>query len=195
MDERFAGLNKIPDQPAARLLAQANMKLETKLSAPANADVATVLSELDQKGAIGDILRLMAAALPPRERTWWACLSGRDLVGPESEPPQTLLSAEAWVYSPGEQTLADAYDALQLADPDDKTAGCATAAVYGNGKLGPGDLAEHEAPPGAMQAVVLATVIDAMNESADNSEEYLNVAVERALDIARGGNGKSRPAA
>jgi hypothetical protein len=195
MDDRFAGLKKIPDQPATKLLAQANMKLETQLSAPANADVATVLRELDQKGAVGDMLRVFSVALPARERTWWACLSGRDLVGPATEIPPTLQAAEAWVFNATDETYSDAYDALQLADPGDKTAGCATAVVFGNGKLGPGDLAEHDAPPGAVQSAVLVTVIDAMTESADNSEEYLQVAIERALDIARGGNGKSKNAA
>lgn len=192
MGDRFDGLTKIPDKPATKLLAEANMVLETKLASPANADVSTVLRELDQKGALGDTLRVLAAALPARERTWWACLSGRDLVGSATEIPLTLQAAEAWVFNPSEETYSDAYNALQLANPGDKTAGCATAVVFSKGKLGPGDLGDHDAPPGAVQSAVLVTVIDAMTESADNSEEYLKVAIERALDIARGGSGRSK---
>ncbi len=49
MNERFADLTKLPRQPAARLLALANAKLQTPLESPASAPVEAVLAELEGK--------------------------------------------------------------------------------------------------------------------------------------------------
>ena len=85
MSERFKNLKKIPDQPAARLLAAANAQLKTKLKTPANASVETVLEALAEVDAKVDMLRLLSVALPPRECVWWACRAGHDVLGPEGK--------------------------------------------------------------------------------------------------------------
>ena len=48
MSEKFQNLIKIPEQPAARLLAIGNTKIEMKLKAPVSATVAVVLGELEK---------------------------------------------------------------------------------------------------------------------------------------------------
>ncbi|OZA10157.1 MAG: hypothetical protein B7Y02_11245, partial [Rhodobacterales bacterium 17-64-5] len=90
MSERFSGLTKLIRQPAARLLAHANAELDTELTSPASASVEVVLAELDQKGAVIDMLRLLSVALPPRERVWWACLAARDSLAPGAKVPPPL---------------------------------------------------------------------------------------------------------
>ena len=60
MSERFQGLVKFPTVPVAKLLSQCNVTLMTRLDAPANAPADVVLAELDQKGALVDLLRLLA---------------------------------------------------------------------------------------------------------------------------------------
>ncbi|MEO1279625.1 MAG: hypothetical protein AAFV77_11775, partial [Planctomycetota bacterium] len=44
-----------------------------------------------------DMVRLISVCLPAREVVWWACLAGRDLVGPDGDS-LCLKSAEAWVF-------------------------------------------------------------------------------------------------
>jgi hypothetical protein len=190
MTQRFADLKKVPDQPAVRLLALANARLQTKLSTPANASVQAVLEELERAGAFVDMLRLMSVALPPRERVWWACLAARDILGsqPDAVPPP-LLAAENWVRKPSDEARDAARAAIDLADMEDDTVFCANAVVFCDDTLGPGDLAKHPAPPGAAQTSAFGMNICALGTGTDplKTADYL---LDRGVDIARGGNGK-----
>ncbi len=190
MDTRFEGMKKIPQQPAARLLAQTNIRLETPLSGPASASVPAVLAELSQAGALVDMLKLMAVSLPPRECAWWACLAARDVIGPEAEPTPALSAAEAWVFRPGEDTRQAAKVALDAADIGDPTSDCASIAVFADGTLGPGDLNVHDAPPGACSAMALGMNVSAMQAVGGDIMAAAQVMLDRALDIARGGSGR-----
>lgn len=184
---------RVPDEPAARLLARANQSLLTKTDTPANAGVEEVMRALDAADAERDMLVLMAVALPARQRTWWACLSARDLLGAAAEGSETLAAAEAWVRSPSDETYAHAFDALQRAEPVDPAAHCSRSVVYSGGKLGPGDLMEHDAPPGAAETAALTMVIDALSATADNPKAYVSLLIDRAIDLAKGGSGKVTP--
>lgn len=192
MSERFAGLNKVSKEPAARMLALANAKLKTKVQGPASAGVAEVLAELAANEAHVDMLRLLSVALPPRERTWWACLAGRDVLGltPDTVPP-TLLAAEDWVRKPSDQARVTLRAALDMVEVEDDTALCATAAIFADGTLGPGELSHHPAPPGAAQAAVFGMNIMAIGKGGTDFATEANRLIDRALDIARGGNGSS----
>ena len=188
--ERFADLKKVPRQPAARLLALANAKLGTPLSTPASAPVEAVLAELAEKDALVDMLRLLSVALPARERVWWSCLAARDVIGAGIEPPPPLKAAEAWVFKPTEEMREAARAALDLAEVDDDTVHCATGVLYCDGTLGPGSLAEHPAPPGAAEICAFAMNVIALGQRPDAFPTFGQLLVERALDIARGGNGR-----
>ena len=188
--ERFSGLKKVPRQPAARLLALANARLDTALAAPASAPVEEVLAELASKGATVDLLRLLAVALPVRERVWWACLAARDTLAAGADAPPPLKAAEAWVFRPTEENRAAVQAALAVADIDDDTVHCATAVLYCDGTLGPGDLAQHPAPPGASELCAFAMTVIALGARSAEFDAFGQVLVDRALDIARGGSGR-----
>lgn len=193
MSARFANLKKVPNQPAVRLLAMANAKLDTKLTSPANASVEVVLNELDQAGATLDMLRLMSVALPARERVWWSCLAARDVIGPNPEVvPASLLAAEQWVRKPSDEARDAARQAAEIADIDDDTVFCATAVVFCDDTLGTGDLAQYPAPAGAAQTAAFSMNVFAMSAGAD-LVATTNYLVDRAADIARGGNGNIAP--
>jgi hypothetical protein len=192
MSKRFENLKKIPAEPAAKLLAMTNTKLQTKISAPVSAPVPVVLAELEEKGAKIDILRLLSVAIPPREATWWACLAARDLVGEEAKVvPSPLAAAEKWVFKPTPENRAAANDAFTNAENDDDTVYCAMAANYADGTLGPGDLSQHPAPPNGVSAAVFAMNLLAMRANVDRMQVFLDILIDRGLDIARGGNGKA----
>lgn len=193
MTTDFANLSKVPDQPAVRLLAMANAKLGIRVNAPANASVSTVLKELNMEGAYIDMLRLMSVALPARERCWWACLAAHDVAGPgEENVPAPLLAAEKWVRSPSEENREAARIAVDLAEMDDDTVLCAVAVVFSDDTLGPGNLAQYQAPAGASQSAAFGINIMAMTRGAD-IDGTARLLIERAIDIARGGNGNIAP--
>lgn len=191
MNERFSDLVKLPQEPFAKVLATANIQLKTRLDAPASAPAAVALSELQEKGAWVDLMLALATLLPGRERVWWACLAARDYIGPKSEKdPAPLSMAEAWVFEPTDENLNHVSSALDHAYVDDDTTHCAVSALYAGGTLGPGDLAQHPAPAGASEAAAFAMNMVALSELSDKFETHMQLLIDRALDIARGGNGR-----
>lgn len=197
MNNRFANLKKVPPQPAARLLAMANLKLDTELQAPVSAPVDVVLAELDAKAAFPDTLKLLSVALPPREAVWWACLAGRDLLAanPKLKPPRTLEAAEAWVFRPTEENRAAVQKSVDTAENDDDCVWCAMAAIYSAGNLGVGHMSEYPVAPEALPAMVIKMVISSLSVHAADFEDHCRLVVDRALDIARGGSGQITPQA
>ncbi len=194
-NDRYKDLKKLPDDPAAKVLAQANVMLKTQLESPASAPAEVVLAELDKKGEWLDILLLLAVLLPPRERVWWACLAARDYIGPKSDKdPPSLVAAETWVFDPTEENCETARASLDHAYVDDDTVNCAVSVLYADGTLGPGDLAQFPAPAGAAEAAAFAMNVVALSELSDRFDAHTQVLIDRALDIARGGNGRVKPA-
>jgi hypothetical protein len=192
MAKRFEGLEKIPRQPAARLLALANARLGVKVDSPAAAPVHEVLAELDGKSAVVDMLRLLAVSLPPRERVWWACLAARDLVAAGKAPATIVEAVEAWVWEPSEETMIRIRRAIDAAESDDETVLCGNAAMMSGGKLGPEELAQFDAPPGGSEAYALVMNAQSLG-IAEAPDLYGHYLVDRALDIARGGQGDLPP--
>ncbi len=192
VSERFADLKKVPKQPAARMLALANARLETRLKSPASAGVSDVLTELEKADALVDILRLLSVALPGRERAWWACLAARDLLGPAPEKvPATLIAAENWVRQPGDPTRLAVRAALDAVESDDDMSLCATSALFADGTLGPGELSHHAAPAGAAETAAFGMNVMALGALSRDFTLEANRLIDRALDIARGGNGRA----
>jgi len=189
MSDQFSNLTKIPQEPAARLLATANVKLETEIDAAASAPAQAVLAELHEKGAVIDSIRLFSVLLPPRERVWWSCLAARDVIGAGADATPSMTASEAWVFKPTEENREAARASLEHADVDDDTVLCATSVLYSDGTLGPGDLAEFPAPAGASEIAAFAMNVVALNVHSDKMDEYGQMLIDRAVDIARGGNG------
>ncbi len=191
MSDRYKDLVKFSNEPFAKVLAHANIRIKTRLDSPASSSAEVVLTELEEKGAWVDLMLSLATLLPGRERVWWACLAARDYVGPKSkDDPPPLAAAETWVFEPTDENLNQVSSALDHAYVDDDTSHCAVSALYASGKLGPGDLAEYPAPAGASEAAAFAMNMVALSELSDKFESHMQVLIDRALDIARGGNGR-----
>ncbi|WP_299963770.1 hypothetical protein [uncultured Roseobacter sp.] len=182
-------LSKLPRGPLARILTRNGVTLQTALDAPAGAPASAVLEELTEKRATLDMLQLLAHALPAREATWWACLAARQM-GAQST---AVSAAEAWVRQPGFDTRLAARAALDAARPDDDTAFCALAACFADGTMGPGELDDHPAPPGAVGAAVYGMLLIAIYANETDAEARTGLFLTRGLDIARGGNGQREP--
>ena len=188
MENRFANLTKVPEQPAARLLAAGNAKLRTQLTSPASASVEVVLNELQAAEAWIDMVRLLSVSLPPRECVWWACLAGRQVIG-EKGQSLCLDAAEAWVFEPNDEKREKVRAVLETSASGDKAAPAATAALYAPGTLGPGDMHDHPAPPGIVGACAFGVNLRTLQVVEDPQHQF-QVMIDRALNIARGGNGR-----
>lgn len=193
MTERFKNLKKVQDQPAARALAMCNFVLDSKLELPVKASIAETLNALENTddGSL-DIFRVLSAILPAREGVWWACLATRDLasVSNNGGVSPILSATERWVFKPTEENLHSIKLALDSASVDDESSLCGTAALFANGRLGPGELNEFEAPPGASAMMIFGALVKSWSEHGDNLINHENLLIERALDLARGGDGK-----
>ena len=190
---RYADLKKLSNTPAAKILAQGNAVLQSRVTAPASASVAEVLLELEGKEALIDMLQLLAHSLPAREAIWWACLSARDILPRGAPLPACLTAAEAWVYQPGVVNRTRAREALDSAGHDDDTVFCAMAACFADGTLGPGELEDYQAPRGAVGGAVFGMTLMSLFHDADEVETRGPLLLARALDIARGGTGNLSP--
>ncbi|KIC47735.1 hypothetical protein [Tateyamaria sp. ANG-S1] len=188
MSDRFADLKKIPEQPAARLLAAANATLQTQLSGPASTSVPDALTELETHQAYVDMVRLLSVSLPPRECVWWGCIAGRDVLGPDGKSP-CLSAAEAWVFEPTDPSRDKLQSVLESSATGDPTSLCATAAFYAPGNLGPGEMQNQPAPVGIVSSCCFGINLKSLKLGPD-PETRFNLMIDRALDIARGGNGQ-----
>ncbi|MGF1446257.1 MAG: hypothetical protein ACFBRM_08645 [Pikeienuella sp.] len=195
---RFEGLKKLSEEPFFGQLAKLEVELQTPVDLPPTAPAARLLAEISAQSdgsglAEVDMIRVLALVLPKREAVWWSCLAGRDLVGHETELTEgPLAAAEAWVFKPCDERRAAAFEAAGAAKPTDDTALAAMAAVYSTGTMGPGDLDAMETPAGMFSNAVFGMVMTSLEAAPEDADlPWLTMLVERGLDIARGGNGRS----
>jgi len=103
--------------------------------------------------------------------------------------PAPLSAAEAWEFKPGPESRAAARAALDDDGNEVDTALCAMAASMADGTLGPGELEDYAAPPGAVGGAAFGMLLTALFHDEDKVETRGPELLARALDIARGGNG------
>ncbi len=200
--DRFNGLNKLATGPVGETLKAAKIELQTKLAVPDGASAAELLARLEAEhetqGPLAevDMIRVLAETLPRRQAVWWACLAARDVLGHDVDLSGGCLpAAENWVYHPTAEARRAAFEATKMTTPTDPTLDCARLAVFAGGTFGPDKLDEAPVTPGLFSAMVLNTIyrsLDAIPEGPP--APWVQMHIDRGLDIARGGDGRSVPA-
>lgn len=140
-----------------------------------------------------DAIRFLAHGLPAREAAWWACLAARAVI-PDGPPAhlKAVEAAEAWVYHPDEEHRRVAMEAAGAVDNDAPAHWAALAAAWSGGSLAP--LGAPVVPPGETlpaQAAVGAVLLAAVKNGPDRAAEHHRRSIAQAIDIARGGTGRS----
>lgn len=188
---RFDGLTKMSKLPALEVLAAGNAKLQGDCKVPPDASVGAAIALLEENEEMVDVLQVIAHGLPPREGTWWACLAAREMYPPDGDlQPPSLKAAEDWVFQPTDEARMVCREAMETAPPEDDTTLVAMAATFAKGTLGPGEMEDYDAPVGAVGGCIFSMALIAMFDDDDLADYRGQLFVERALDIARGGNGK-----
>jgi hypothetical protein len=140
-----------------------------------------------------DAIRFLAHALPAREVVWWACLATRSVFA--DGPPAHLKAveaAEAWVYHPDEEHRRAAMSAAAAVENDAPAHWAALAAAWSGGSLAPPEA--PVVPPGETlpaQAAVGAVLLAAVTNEPDRAGDHHRRSIAQAVDIARGGTGRS----
>jgi hypothetical protein len=140
-----------------------------------------------------DAIRFLAHGLPAREVAWWACLVARTVI-PDGPPAhlKAVEAAEAWVYHPDEEHRRAAMEAATAVENDAPARWAGLAAAWSGGSLAP--LGAPVVPPGETlpaQAAVGAVLLAAVKNEPDRAVEHHRRSIAQAIDIARGGTGRS----
>ena len=159
-------------------------------------DVSSVdyLSRLMDDGQFSDAAQFLSHALPKREAVWWACLCLRStLPEPPNDAETGILEAvETWVYKPVDENRRAAFDLAQATDFKLPSAFAALAAFFGAGSLGPPDQADIEPEEGLAAGVAYSAIhLAAVRDKPELTDERYQTFLDRGLDIARGGTGRT----
>ena len=193
--DRYEGLKKLPVEPALDCLAKKQAKLELPAETPPEIGFGDLLADLEGREDYQQAMKVLAHGLPPREAVWWGCLGARDELGldQEAEAPPALAAAEAWVMKPTEETRQAAFDLIETEKLPKTARLCAMVAVYAEGTMGPGVMADVDTPPNAIGDMVFGVMMKATYRDPKQAIPSARHLLDRGMDIAKGGNGQVAP--
>lgn len=189
----ITSLSKVSISKAAVICQDITIDSEAKILLDSDPDPVMFINALMAQKLYFDGIRFMARALPKREATWWACLSARSSLTPETaqERLKALVAAEAWVFKPTEEHRREANALANLAGMDNAQAWAAMAAFWSDGSMTP-----ENTPPVipadnlVSKAVAGAVMLAAVQTHPEKADEKYLFFLEQAIEIANGGNGK-----
>jgi len=191
-------LRKLKQSPAAEIAADFDASPEARILLGAHPTVPAFLSILLKQRLWVDAIRLLAFALPARERVWWACLAARDSLPPDAPAGAAacIEAAEQWVYQPGDEARRAVFPLAEAIGFESPAAYAGLSAYWSEGSLAPPDMPPVPpnptlSPTAAAAAVLLAAVI----RDPARAEDKYKSSIAAAVNIANGGNGQPNKAA
>ncbi len=143
-------------------------------------------------GHTPEVVRVVAALLPPREGAWWGWVSVRHALQggapPATAPMHTAMAAvERWIGQPDDDHRRAAWAAAEGAGMDTPVGMVAAAVFLGTGSVAPAGVAPVPPPPGAAPALVAGAILlsAAMVQPAEQAAVLLGAFVAQGLDIVR----------
>lgn len=156
--------------------------------------VEAYVERLNAAGLYTKAVAVLAHALPKRESVWWACTAVRKAAPPpaESRAAAALIAAEAWVRRPTEENRRTAHQCAKDAEVESPSTWTAFAAFWSGDNMAPVGL-PPVAPGDALtgRAVAGAVSLAAVEREPQHAAEKYRGFTAIALDIARGGDGRS----
>ena len=161
------------------------------LAAPAG-DGGALVQTLMANGKAPEALRVVAAALPPREGVWWAWVSARhaaQLAAPGGVPAPAVTAAltavEQWIANPDEDRRRAAWAAGERAGLE-TAAGCAAAAVFfTTGSVAPPDVTPVPPPAGIDRTLVGNAVALAAAANPQHFEALAGAYIAQGLEVVK----------
>jgi hypothetical protein len=176
----------------AWLVERARLDDEMKPLVATAADGAAVVETLNANGKRAEALRVIAAALPPREGVWWAWVSARhaaQIGAPSGTPAPAITSAlaavERWIATPDDDARRAAWAAGERAGLE-TAAGCAAAAVFfTSGSVAPPDVAPVPPPAGVDRRLVGNAVALAAAANPAHFEALVGAYLAQGLEVVK----------
>lgn len=185
----FEDLVKLPKVEFAGFCKQSKIKVPEDAPVAVGASLVDGLQQLHDAKVMPTFFHVLVAALPARERVWFACLTGRDMLAEGVDKTKAIVAAEAWVFKPNLETREAVQEAILASEMDDPTLLVADAA---NHSIVAGLEDEVDSPPTAAPSLVFGLILQKLyagDDAAEIDAEW-NKLVARGLNIAAGGNGK-----
>lgn len=107
-------LRKVTMPTAAQICRDIQLEPEALRCLADDLAPAAFLRNLIELKLFPDAVRFLARALPKREATWWACISARSVVGPDTKP-EVVKALEQPSY--GYSNLPNPIAAWRIAPP------------------------------------------------------------------------------
>ena len=179
--------------PVAWLVERARVSDDAKPLVAGAADGAALVKTLAANAMHAEALRVIAAALPPREGVWWAWVSARhasQLVTPGGGTPAPAVTAalaavERWISNPDDDARRAAWAAGERVGLE-TAAGCAAAAVFfTSGSVGPADVAAVPPPAGVDRMLVGNAVALAAATNPAHFEALAGAYVAQGLEVVK----------
>jgi len=156
------------------------------------ADGGALVEALTANGKTTEAVKVIAAALPPREGVWWAWVSARHaaLFGkPGASPPpavtEALAAVEQWIANPDDERRRAAWAAGERAGLENPS-GCAAAAVFFTaGSVAPADVTPVPPPAGIDQLLVGNAVALAAAANPDLFEALAGAYIAQGLEVVK----------
>lgn len=168
-------------------------KLQTKAQTCLQPDIQSpaFVTALVQATCYLDVMRFFAYGLPKREAIWWSYLCATDTTPQTNkEDFAALVAVKKWVYTPNEDNRRETKPLAKTLNYKTAASWSAMAVFWSGGSLTPAGkpevLPSEQLTAHAVAGAVLLAAVEKNPEQA--SEKYL-LFLQRAIDIANGGNG------
>lgn len=176
----------------AWLVERAKVSDDAKQFVEAAADGGALVQALTENGKATEAVKVIAAALPPREGVWWAWVSARhaaQFATPGGSPApvvtEALAAVEQWIANPDDERRRAAWAAGERAGFE-SPAGCAAAAVFFTaGSVAPADVTPIPPPAGIDRMLVGNAVALAAAANPDLFEALAGAYIAQGLEVVK----------
>jgi len=191
----MSGMNfvKIKQPTAIEIGKAVELSEEARPLLQNNALPAEYLQLLLDNELYPDAVRFLAAALPKREATWWACQCARSSCGDEPSVAdlKAIELAETWVYKPSDENRCLTQHAANETSFKTAAGWAAIAAFWSGGNISPVQAATIEPAEGLFaKAIVGAIMLAAVQSDPEKIKPNYQLFLKKGIDIACGGTGK-----
>lgn len=143
-------------------------------------------------GHTPEVVRVVAALLPPREGAWWGWVSVRHALQGGAPPATAAMHAamaavERWINQPDDDHRRAVWAAAEAAGMDTPVGMVAAAVFLGTGSLAPAGVAPVPPPPGAAPSLVAGAILlaAASVQPVEQAAVLLGAFVAQGVDIVR----------
>ncbi len=189
-------VTKLTGAELAIVMERATLPPEAVAPLQGCADVGAAIDILENAGFAAEAMRVLAHALPKRERVWWACMCAANTAPADLAESDRMAreTAETWVRQQKDEQRRAAMTHAELGGFQSPEAWAGVAAFWSGDSISLKDLPAVPPPPHAAGAAAAGAV--ALAATRGDISRYpvrLKRFLESGRNIAAGGPGRMAP--